>query len=112
MSFWENSTDAQKLAQIDGGIDCTMTIRQIAMNCGTTPSRLAYFGRIHGRKFPAVSAGSSHHKRENKRGGSVQQIIAARAAGAPNVHMRDAFEIFGTSSDRQASIFSFAGDGR
>ncbi|RKD69001.1 hypothetical protein [Rhizobium sp. WW_1] len=110
MSFWENSTDEQKLAQIDGGIECNMTIRQIAANCGTTHAKLAYFGRTHGRKFPALSAGSPIRKAAGARGGSVRKIMVARASGASNIHMQDAFSIFGSTNDADTLLFGFGGD--
>jgi hypothetical protein len=101
MSFWEKSTDEQKLAQIDGGIECNLTIRQIAMNCGATSPAVAYFGRKHGRSFPAKY--SSHAA--CKRAISVRTIITSRAARVPNLLMKDAFSIFGTDGDGEEVIF-------
>lgn len=58
MSFWESATTEQKLAQIDGGIECGMTTEQIAVNCGVSPTDknpasrvVAWFAINHGRKF-------------------------------------------------------------
>lgn len=33
-SWWHRATPEQRLAQIDGGIDCRMTAGQVAMACG------------------------------------------------------------------------------
>ncbi|MDK4720100.1 hypothetical protein PH552_12170 [Rhizobium sp. CNPSo 3968] len=111
MSFWEKSTDKQKLAQIDGGIECRLTIRQIAMNCGTTRAALSHFARKHGRTFPTQSPSTSYSMKSSaRRGGRVAAIIAARTARVPNVLMNDAFSIFGVGADREPAIFDFGGD--
>lgn len=89
MNWWSNATEQQKLAQIDGGIECGMTTRQIAMNCGATRAAVASYGRDHGRTFPAKS-----ELRHSISGGKVQRIMQARRAGAPNTLMTDAFSIF------------------
>ena len=34
MSWWDKATTEQRLAQIDGGIECGMNAAQIAFNCG------------------------------------------------------------------------------
>ncbi|TWB61665.1 hypothetical protein FBZ98_1011010 [Rhizobium sp. ERR 922] len=111
MSFWEKSTDEQKLAQIDGGIELGMTVRQIATNCGTTRSALSYFGRKNGRVFPAkTSAIALAIAGGAARGGKVAAIIAARSARVPNVYMKDAFFIFDGTGDQAGAIFDFGGE--
>ncbi len=106
MSFWEKSTDEQKLAQIDGGIECLMTIRQIAMNCRTTQAAVGHLGRKYGRAFPARFSSPA----AGKRAISVRAIIAARLARVPNVLMNDAFSIFGSAADRNPAMFDFGGE--
>jgi hypothetical protein len=56
MSFWQTSTTEQKLAQIDGGNECRMTSKQIAV-CLGAPSGDAVraFGLKHGRHFNGTS---------------------------------------------------------
>lgn len=60
MSFWNLATTAQKLAQIDAGIELGMTSAQVAMNCGCYADahrdhgfRVRVFAQAHGRRFPA-----------------------------------------------------------
>lgn len=52
MTFWNTATQEQKLAQIDGGIECGMNSTQIAMNCGTDRIIVIGFAHHRGRKFP------------------------------------------------------------
>lgn len=89
MSWWKRATEEQRLAQIDGGIECGMTIRQIAMNCGATTNAVGAYGRSHGRTFTGVAS-----MKNAVDGGKVARIMKARNAGAPNTAMRDAFSIF------------------
>jgi hypothetical protein len=51
MTFWKTATTEQKLAQIDGGIECGMNSTQIAMNLGTNPARVTQFASYHRRSF-------------------------------------------------------------
>ena len=64
MSFWDTATTEQKLAQIDGGIECGMNASQIAFNCGLratekTPAAILLrgFAVTHGRDFSHVGVG-------------------------------------------------------
>ena len=65
MSWWSKATEAQKLAQIDGGIECGMTGPQVAMASGTTRSAVHSFAIAHGRKFP-MRTGTASRKRMGK----------------------------------------------
>ncbi|ULJ73628.1 hypothetical protein [Rhizobium gallicum] len=103
MTFWDKASIAERLAQIDGGIELCMTKRQIAMNCGTTMEDISAFGRQHGRLFPAKNSGSVAEKKGGRRGGSITRILRARAAGAHNLLMADAFNIF--DKEEQVSPF-------
>lgn len=54
-SWWSKATEAQKLAQIDGGIECGLTARQIAIASGMdedeAPS-VRWFANNHLRSIP------------------------------------------------------------
>lgn len=57
MSWWVNASQGERLAQIDGGLECGMTAKQVAMNCCVTVKHAAMavrgFAELHGRRFPA-----------------------------------------------------------
>ncbi len=87
-SFWQHASTQQRLAQIDGAISVGMTMRQTAMNLGTTRGAIEYFTIKHGRSFaPNSTVGTEASKKINR-------LTVARKHGAPNVLMTDAFEIF------------------
>lgn len=50
--WWSKATEAQKLAQIDGGIDCEFTARQIALASGTTVAAIYRFVQRRGISLP------------------------------------------------------------
>lgn len=55
MSWWFKASEAQRLAQIDGGIECGMTSRQIAVASGLDGEdrkTVAWFAQNHLRKIP------------------------------------------------------------
>jgi len=99
MSWWSNATQEQRLAQIDGGIECGMTSKQIAMCLGAPiyddqggHDAVFVYGRRNGRRFTTPTYVSAH--RAGKRGGKVSGILRARAKGTPEIHVNTAFSIF------------------
>lgn len=84
MTFWQTSSQAQKLAQIDGAIECGMTARQVAVNLGTTRSTIISFALKHDRHFGRNIDGYK---------GAVKQQIA-RKMRLQGEYERDAFSIF------------------
>lgn len=59
--WWYGASVEQRLAQVDGGIECGMTAKQIAMNCGAgiyheRDSGVSAFARKHGRYFGSDNA--------------------------------------------------------
>lgn len=62
-SWWHNATTEQRLAQIDGGIECGMTSTQIAMASRTSRNVIGAYASAHGRVFPhkARPATVRHH---------------------------------------------------
>jgi hypothetical protein len=53
MSWWKSASVEQRLAQIDGGIECWMTARQVAAACGLRDGShvVASFAAFHRRSF-------------------------------------------------------------
>ena len=100
MTFWRKASIEQKLAQIDGGIECDMTIRQIAMNVGATRTAVAEFGRRHGRRFPATPAATVSTLKNAV--ATVAAIRTARWRGSANTAMTGAFEIFGPRAEEDS----------
>lgn len=94
MSWWHKATVEQKLAQIDGGIECGMTSRQIGMNCGASLNVVKIFCSEHGRKLPARTGSMAASRASGKNGGAVTRIARARQFGVPNTSMTGAFYIF------------------
>jgi hypothetical protein len=91
MTFWKTATKEQKLSQIDGGIECGMTARQVAMNLGTSKQNLLEFGRNHGRKFPYQLP---------KPFGEAARISSLRSRDIPNDRITSAFNIFGAKESK------------
>lgn len=108
MSFWENATQEQKLAQIDGGIECGMNATQIAINCGTTTEGLRKFGRYHDRSFGGVSSAVNWGERSKVYKAERNKVEATKRHAARNGTLGDAaFSIFG--DEPQEEILSWAG---
>lgn len=107
MTFWTTATREQKLAQIDGAIECGMTAKQTAMCLGASTkhkgSTVLAYAAAHGRRFNTgmhdkrVKAGSigGHH------GGMTGGIITSRNAGKPDYEISSAFSIFGRDHDEE-----------
>ncbi len=93
-TWWERATTRQRLAQIDGGIECGMSSGQVAKNCGapiyTNGNAVLSCAQQHGRSFPNIktAAGLARIKR-----------AAARTSFYGRAHQEinspDAFSIFG-----------------
>lgn len=96
MSWWSKATTEQRLAQIDGGIECGMSANHIGMNCGTSASTCGAFGRNHGRSFP------NKNGRFTKQAKDTAYILSSRRAaeltGKSETQQPAAFAIFGKSS--------------
>ncbi len=104
MTYWEQATQEERLKQIDGGIECGMTSKQIAM-CLRAPiygrdgqdNAVKRFGNHHGRHFPTPPVTAGH--RAGKSGGRISTAIKLRNAGWSDVSHKDAFSIFGTPEE-------------
>jgi hypothetical protein len=91
MTFWKTATKEQKLSQIDGGIECGMTARQVAVNCGTTAENIRALASRCGRSFNhGISVGW----------GRASLISSQRSRGVPNERITDAFNIFGAKESK------------
>lgn len=95
-SWWSRASKDQKLAQIDGGIDCGISAKHIAMNVGATVSAVHEFGRRNGRRFSGKPTPS--HLRI---AGSIAGLTAARRRGKPDCEIVTAFSIFEDVSAEQ-----------
>lgn len=90
-TWWERASTRQRLAQIDGGIECGMSSGQVAKNCGapiyTNGNAVLSCAQQHGRSFPNIktAAGLARIKRAAHRSGRAHQEI----------NSPDAFRIFG-----------------
>lgn len=95
MSFWTSSTTQQRLAQIDGAISVGMTMRQTAMNLGTTKSAIQYFANSHGRYFSGYSAHQRDAQAEvAKTYNHLGRMTQQRRAGTAEIDLVGSFEIF------------------
>ncbi len=94
-TWWVRSTEAQKLAQVDGAIDCGMTERECAMNLRVSiPDDIHAHTVVYawayrrGRRFNGKIA---PHKTKRNAGNS--HIVRNRGVFADNSH-KDAYDIF------------------
>lgn len=54
--WWYRATDEQRLAQIDGAIECGMTMNQVVMNCGAkSTGAVSMFASRRGRSFGTIN---------------------------------------------------------
>ena len=91
MTFWKTASKAQKLAQIDAGIELGMTARQVAMNLGTTREALKVWASRNGRNFP---------HQITKTWGLASVISSQRSRGVANERITSAFDIFGVKESK------------
>ncbi|OOG75571.1 hypothetical protein B0E45_01180 [Sinorhizobium sp. A49] len=89
-SWWSRASREQKLAQIDGGIECGMSARHIAVNLGATTSAVHEYGRRNGRRFTGTNT-----RKQQSRAGSIAGLGNARRLGKPDCEIASAFSIFG-----------------
>jgi len=75
MSYWETASPEQKLAQIDGAIECLMTAKQCAMNVKTEPHRVVYFAKIHGRHFTRDTEALRRRFLDRMETGTIRSLI-------------------------------------
>lgn len=58
-SWWHRATPEQRLAQIDGGVECGMTSRQVAMASGVSHTTIRIYAANNGRRFPIKTKSTS-----------------------------------------------------
>ncbi len=96
-SWWSRASAEQKLAQIDGGIECGMTAKQVSMNVGASlhhqGAAVREFAHRYNRQMPSVSRAALSGSRAS--GGKVGGLTAARRKGKPEFEIVSAFAIFG-----------------
>ncbi|WP_421591126.1 hypothetical protein [Shinella sp. M27] len=95
-SWWSRASTEQKLAQIDGGIECLMSARHIAMNLGAEREEVLSFGAYHGRRFKSRNTVAAA-----RRAGAIGGMVKARQCGKPDYEMVAAFDIFGAGQSER-----------
>lgn len=80
--WWKDASDSERLAQIDGGQECGMTVRQIAMNL-RLDSRTGYqMLRHYMHKFGrSTKANAESYVASGSKGGTTQVRRKMRAMG-------------------------------
>ena len=58
-SWWRRATTEQRLAQLDGGIECGLAASQVALASGATLKMVKDMAYRHGRKFGLTNRGST-----------------------------------------------------
>ena len=100
MTFWKTATTEQKLAQIDGGIECGMNAVQVAMNCGATPPQVHGVALYNGRSFGATQGRCNWGIPGAKRRSERTTVESSKRATARTGTLGDAaFSIFGDHSE-------------
>lgn len=101
-SWWSRASTEQKLAQIDGGIECGMTAKQIArvLRVDAVSTVSAFAGR-HGRHFP--TSPQEKGRRGFSKMGQTNGIATARRWGVPDSEIANAFSIF--AHEAEPSVF-------
>ena len=95
-TFWQTATQEQKLAQIDGGIECGMNARQVGTNCGAMRDHVLRFAQLHGRHFAAYNVGAHSRRRSAERFRCEKFKQNTARFGSPH---EDAFSIFDNHSE-------------
>jgi len=93
MTFWKTATKEQKLSQIDGGIECGMSARQVGLNLGAAKSTVQWFALENGRRFPM-------QKTISLQGREALRIAHSRAKSNDNMKINGAFDIFGAKESK------------
>jgi hypothetical protein len=109
-TWWERASTEERLAQIDGGIACGMTSKQVAVNCGAPIYRdgnaLICFANAHGRKFG--QSGGTHKDRVIS--GKIGKMKLFRSLGYADTDNLDAFKIFENSSHSERFLDAHPGE--
>lgn len=93
--WWYRATKAQRLAQLDGGIECGMSAPQIAMNCGCLTTQKAHRGKV-----------VSHFATHNSRKFGPMEVVAPKARNATRAFARVRIaKIKGDLTDTHFNIF-------
>ncbi len=101
MTFWDTATREQKLSQIDGGIECGMSPKHIAM-CLGAPSQEAVkvYGNRSGRSFH----NAANRTKSSREAGRVSGVISSRQRGTPDYEIHSAFSIFDTDDQDETFL--------
>lgn len=83
-SWWHRATVEQRLAQIDGGIECGLSAREVAIASGLLPeqgSTVSVLASKHKRRFPAENI--DRRFEGHRRRGAVGRARRAFLNGEP-----------------------------
>ncbi|TBY54550.1 hypothetical protein E0H59_13790 [Rhizobium leguminosarum bv. viciae] len=98
MTFWDRANTEERLDQIDGGIECGMTSKQIAICLGAPiyhdgkSNSVNAFAHRHGRTFP--TSRSEIAAKAGKAGGRISSIVGRRRRGEAETANPKAFSLF------------------
>lgn len=80
--WWKDASDSERLAQIDGGQECGMTVRQIAMNLRLNSSTGYRMLRNYMQRFDrSTKATYESYAASGSKGGTIQVRRKLRAMG-------------------------------
>jgi len=65
-TWWDKASTAERLAQIDGGIECGLTMAEVAIASGTSFGAIAGFCNRQGLKFGTRSTHTAGQRRTGK----------------------------------------------
>jgi hypothetical protein len=85
-SWWHNATTEQRLAQIDGGLECGMTARQVALASRVPEGErtiVSSYARSHGRQFPAETGERERHRKRSSTDWAAKRARDAYLRGDP-----------------------------
>jgi hypothetical protein len=108
MSWWDQATAEQKLAQIDAGISLGMTGKQISI-CLRVPevvngnSKVTAFAHSHGRSFPTTRSIAA--MRGGAAAAKTHSLRIPRLSGTPEHMISGAFDIFERDDEREELSF-------
>ncbi len=88
MAWWKNASTDERMAQVEGGLECSMTAAQIATASRTTRQEVIAFGEEHGLRFRERRGANQPKKPPSP----IFDRAQVREPGADEFQMDDALE--------------------